>query len=212
MLELNEARYTVAGLSWRFELQASTHSVNAILGKSGSGKSTLMNLIAGFLQPQSGDILWCGKSLLELTPDRRPVTSLFQSHNLFPHLTVKQNVGLGLHPGLKLNSDEHRQLLQVLDRVGLPGQANKRPAELSGGERQRVALARCLLRQRPILILDEPFNALDTETRHGMIDLTLDVIKLYRPCVFMVTHDPRDADALGADIVEIRNNRLFRRN
>ncbi|MEE9321231.1 MAG: ATP-binding cassette domain-containing protein [Granulosicoccus sp.] len=212
MLELNELRYSVAGLSWYFEHQASTHSVNAILGKSGSGKSTLLNLIAGFLQPQSGDILWHGQSLLKLPPDQRPVTSLFQHHNLFPHLTVEQNVGLGLHPGLKLNPGERQKLLNVLDQVGLPDQSHKRPAELSGGEQQRVALARCLLRQRPILILDEPFSALDADTRRGMIELTLDVIEQYQPCVFMVTHDVRDADAMGADMLEIRENRLFHVN
>ena len=210
MLQLDKTAIAFANREWLFDLTLATHGVHALLGRSGSGKSTLLNLIAGFLQPNSGDILWQGQSLLPQEPSQRPVTSLFQQQNLFSHLTVRQNTGLGIHPGLKLSDAQIQSIQSVLSDVGLQGMEHKMPGMLSGGEQQRVALARCLLRRRPLLLLDEPFSALDATTRQEMIELTRLVIAAYKPCVIMVTHDEMDAAAMQASILRLHDGRLIR--
>ena len=203
MLELDEVRLALGGARFRFSLAVGADTVHVLLGRSGSGKSTLLNLVAGFSEPDAGDIRWCGRSLLGLPPAERPVNTLFQHHNLFAHLTVRQNVGLGLHPGLKLSAAERGRVVHALERVGLAGQEDKRPPALSGGERQRVALARCLLRRKPILLMDEPFGALDGATRQEMLALTREIVASYAPCTIVVTHDPDDADGLGAEVLRV---------
>jgi len=183
-----------------FNLSAAAGEVHAILGKSGSGKSTLLNLMGGFLDPISGDISWNGESIIDQTPEQRPITTLFQSHNLFDHLSVKQNIAIGVSPNLKLNPTAWESVEQVLNDVGLGGRGDGRTSELSGGEQQRVGLARCLLRKRPVLLLDEPFGALDETTRDEMLTLTQSVIETLNLCVVMVTHNPDDAVKLNANV------------
>ena len=210
-LDIDAARIVLGAREWLFDLHLEPHSVHALVGRSGSGKSTLLNLVAGFLEPESGALTWHGESLLGLPPARRPVTTLFQHDNLFEHLSVADNVGLGLDPGLRLDADRRRRIEDVLADVGLDGFGKRRPTKLSGGERQRVGLARCLLRERPILLLDEPFGALDAGTRADMLALTRTVVGRHRPCVLMVTHDPDDAPAIGAGVIELVDGRLVRR-
>lgn len=115
--------------------------IAAIVGPSGSGKSTLLNLIAGFEFPQSGRIFIGDKDVSELSPADRPVSMVFQENNLFAHLTVEQNVGLGRSPNLKLSAQDHTDIAEALSRVGLAGKEQRKPEALSGGERQRVAIA-----------------------------------------------------------------------
>ena len=208
MLELDDVRLALGAARLRFSLTLPGDSVSALLGRSGSGKSTLLNLVGGFVAPDGGDIRWRGESLLGLPPDRRPVNTLFQHHNLFSHLSVAQNVGLGLHPGLKLSQDERDRVADALERVGLGEHSGKRPPELSGGERQRVGLARCLLRRKPILLMDEPFGALDGTTRREMLTLTREVVGSYSPCTIVVTHDPDDAAALGAEVLRLEDGEV----
>lgn len=208
MLKLDGVIKTLGPRQWQFDATLETQGVYALLGRSGSGKSTLLNLIAGFMHPGAGDIAWQGQSLLALEPAQRPVTSLFQQQNLFNHLTVRQNIGLGIDPGLKLTDRQIHAIQSVLDDVGLAGQESKLPGALSGGEQQRVALARCLLRRRPLLLLDEPFSALDAQTRQDMTALLRRLIDTYKPCVIMVTHDEDDADAMQADILRLEEGRL----
>ena len=210
-LEIEAAHVVLGAREWRFDLHLATHSVHALVGRSGSGKSTLLNLIAGFVEPESGRLAWRGESLLGVPPSRRPVTTLFQHDNLFDHLSVADNVGLGLDPGLHLDAAGRAAVEAVLADVGLAGFGARRPAGLSGGERQRVGLARCLLRERPILLLDEPFGALDAGTRADALALTRSVIERYRPCTLMVTHDPDDAPAIGAGTIELVDGALVRR-
>ena len=210
MLEIDDVRLALGAARFRFDVALAADSVHAVLGRSGSGKSTLLNLIGGFVRPDAGEIRWRGESLLALAPDRRPVNTLFQHHNLFEHLTVADNVGLGLHPGLKLSAEQRRAVADALGRVGLGAHADKRPPALSGGERQRVALARALLRRRPILLMDEPFGALDETTRGEMIALVREVLADYRPCTLVVTHEPDDAAALGAGVIRVEDGALRR--
>ena len=142
----------------------------ALIGPSGGGKTTLLHAIAGFARPIAGTLVFDGYDLLPLGPER-PLTLLFQEHNLFPHLSAAQNVGIGISPNLRLNAAQTAAVAGALARVGLPGLGNRMPAELSGGQRQRVALARALVRDRPLMLLDEPFSALDPGLRRDMIGL-----------------------------------------
>lgn len=208
MLTLDQVALSLGQRHWLFDHRLETQGIYALLGRSGSGKSTLLNLIAGFQRPDSGGIAWNQQSLLGLEPAQRPVTSLFQANNLFTHLTVFQNIGLGIAADLKLNAQAKTAIGDVLAQVGLAGYEKKLPGALSGGEQQRVALARCLLRHKPILLLDEPFSALDATTRQEMIELLLDVIARLRPLVVMVTHDEDDASAMGASVLRIANGTL----
>ena len=208
MLTLHDLRYSVAEHHYRFELTLAVGETLAILGRSGSGKSTLLSLVAGFIQPDSGDIRWQNRSILALRPAERPVTSLFQQHNLFPHLTVSQNVGLGLDPGLKLDRAGWQSVDVVLTQVGLAHSGERFPDSLSGGEQQRVALARCLLRRHPVLLLDEPYSALDESTREEMLNLTRDVLNEHDLSALLVTHLPADADALSARVLYLFDGEL----
>lgn len=163
----------IAQDAWRLtaDLSVPPGSSTALIGPSGAGKSTLLDVVAGFLDPAAGRVSWQGRDLSGLAPAARPVTLLFQDHNLFPHMTVAENVGLGLRPNLRLGRDERDRVAGALAAVGLAGKEGRRPEALSGGERSRVALARALLRHRPLLLLDEPFAALGPALRAEMLDL-----------------------------------------
>lgn len=165
----------------------------AIIGPSGGGKSTLLLTIAGFVPLTTGRISWMGQDMTSLAPGDRPLSLLFQDQNLFPHLTVTQNLGLGLQPSLKLTADQHDQIDRALERVGLAGLGPRKPASLSGGQQGRAALARALLRARPMLLLDEPFAALGPALKAEMLDLVAEVAGVTGATVLMVTHDPNDA-------------------
>jgi len=212
VLSLHNVRLSYDDRHWDFTITLHTHGIYALMGRSGSGKSTFLNLIGGFVLPESGAIQWNEQSLLPLQPAQRPITTLFQRHNLFGHLPVWKNIALGIAPDLKLPKSTRQQISQVLRSVGLANFDNKKPAQLSGGEQQRVALARCLLRRKPVLLLDEPFSALDSTTRTEMITLLKELITQYKPCVIMITHDQSDADAMGASILDMKNDNVSLRN
>lgn len=173
----------------------------AVIGPSGAGKSTLLMAVAGFLSPLAGRILWQGQDLGPLAPGARPVSVLFQDQNLFPHLTLAQNLGLGLSPRLRLSAAEEMQVETALERVGLAGMGARRPAELSGGQAGRAALARALLRARPMLLLDEPFAALGPALKADMLALVAEIAAETAALVMMVTHDPADARAFADQVV-----------
>lgn len=165
----------------------------AVMGPSGAGKTTLLSLTAGYLTPTRGRIEWDGRDIGALPPGQRPVSILFQDQNLFPHLTAAQNVGLGLRPDLRLTAAQRAEVEDALAAVGLAGLGARRPAQLSGGQQGRVALARVLLRHRPILLLDEAFAALGPALKDEMLDLLSRIAEDSGATVLMVTHDPDDA-------------------
>jgi len=169
----------------------------AVIGPSGSGKSTLLSLIAGFIPPDSGRVTWNETDLTELEPGRRPISILFQDNNLFPHMSAFQNVAVGIHPSLRLISAEIDTVYGALDRVGLRKFSDRKPGELSGGQQSRVALARVLVRDRALLLLDEPFSALGPALKTEMLDLVGELVHDTGATLLMVTHDPRDAKRIS---------------
>jgi thiamine transport system ATP-binding protein len=177
----------------RFDLHVDAGECLAIIGPSGAGKSTLLSLIAGFERSESGTIRIAGEDVTRLHPAARPVTMLFQDHNLFAHLDVAANIGLGIHPGLRLTAADHARVDWALAEVGLEKFNRRLPAQLSGGERQRVALARSLVRNRPVLLLDEPFAALGPALRREMLDLVRALQRAQSLTVLLVSHQPEDA-------------------
>lgn len=193
MLQLDQVVIAQGDFTLRADLEVPANTITAIIGPSGAGKSTLLAAIAGFLQPTSGAISWDGQEITGVAPGQRPLSILFQDQNLFPHLTVAQNVGLGLLPSLRLTATQKDQVEQTLSRTGLGGLGARMPAQLSGGQQSRVALARVLLRARPILLLDEPFAALGPALKSEMLDLVARIATETGAAVLMVSHDPQDA-------------------
>jgi thiamine transport system ATP-binding protein len=143
----------------------------AVTGPSGGGKSTLLNIVAGFLEPDRGRVLWNGAPLTGVAPGKRDMSVLFQDNNLFPHMDISQNAGLGVRADLRLSAGEKTRVAEALERVGLAGLGARKPAALSGGQQSRAALARVLLRSRSLLLLDEPFAALGPALKAEMLEL-----------------------------------------
>ncbi|MGL4206901.1 MAG: thiamine ABC transporter ATP-binding protein [Aeromonadaceae bacterium] len=179
--------------NFTFTLTLQPGELLVVIGPSGAGKSTLLDLLAGFATPESGELTLDGVDLLALPPAKRPFTTLFQSHNLFEHLSVAQNIGLGVNPKLKLTPAQEQEVVEAASRLGLAELLARRPTELSGGQQQRVALARCLVRARPFLLLDEPFSALDPALRQEML---LEVQRVAHEAgigVLLISHHPEEA-------------------
>lgn len=192
-----------------FVLQVEQGERLAIIGESGAGKSTLLNLIAGFETPASGQILLNDCDHTQTQPAERPVSMLFQDNNLFPHLTVAQNIGLALAPSLSLNATQQQQVREIAEKMGIEPLLSRRADQLSGGQKQRVALARTLLRDKPILLLDEPFSALDPIRRHELQQFILDICIERNLTLLMVTHQLEETKNLFTRVVEIREGQVF---
>ncbi|MBB4567889.1 ATP-binding cassette domain-containing protein [Rhizobium leucaenae] len=188
---------------FRFDCELPRGRIIAITGPSGSGKSTFLNLLAGFETPDRGRIMLAGQEVTKLHPSERPVSLVFQDNNLFAHLDLFTNVGLGISPSLKLSADDRQRISQALARVGLPGFDKRMPGTLSGGERQRAAFARALVRDKPILLLDEPFAALDPGLRSGMAELLSALHRETGNTVLIVSHDPAEVRRLANHAVFI---------
>jgi len=205
---LENVRFSYGEAEMAFDMTAPAGTVVAIMGPSGSGKSTLLNLIAGFEAPSSGRVLIAGSDVTRLPPAERPVSMVFQENNLFAHLSVEKNVGLGISPSLRLSGGDRARIVDALARTGLVGKEKRLPRELSGGERQRVALARALVRDRPVLLLDEPFASLGPALRAEMLDLVAELHVERRPTVLLVSHHPEDARRIAERVVFIENGKV----
>lgn len=192
----------------RFDCEFAAGAITALVGPSGSGKSTLLNLVAGFEIAQEGHILFGGRDLSGEPPSQRPVSMIFQENNLFAHLKVLDNVGLGVSPSLRLTPGDRDEIEEALSSVGLAGFGDRLPAELSGGERQRVALARAMVRKRPVLALDEAFASLGPALRGGMLDLLAGIHRERGMTTIMVTHSPEDARRIASQVVFLDGGRI----
>ena len=172
----------------------------AVIGPSGAGKSTLLGAIGGYI-PSDGRIEVGGRDVSTAAPDKRGIAMLFQDGNLFPHLTLAQNVGLGLRPTLRLTRAEQAKVSDALDRVGLAAFEARKPGDVSGGQQSRAALARVLVQGKPLLLLDEPFAALGPALRAEMLDLTSEVAQDTGATVLMITHAPEDAERATDQVI-----------
>lgn len=210
MLVLDQLRYRHPGQTsdYEFSMTAAPGEITAVSGASGSGKSTLLDLIAGFLPTQSGMLTLDGRDLRPLEPEDRPVSILFQAETLFEHLAAAHNVALGL-PARTPVTERNRLVRQALADVGMAEIGPQRADTLSGGQKQRVGLARTLLRDRPVLLLDEPFSALDDETRGTTRDLVKALTERQGWITILVSHHADDVAALATRKYRIAEGRLL---
>ncbi len=185
-------------------------SLISIVGPSGAGKSSLLNALAGFIPLTSGVIKWNGSDFTKLDPGLRPLSILFQDYNLFSHLTVKDNIAIGLRPNLKLNDLETDLVNSVIEEVGLSKFKFIKPFQLSGGQRTRVSLARSIVRSKPILLLDEAFSGLGPALRSEMIKLIKDKSIKEGITLIMVSHHIKDAIELDQKVIFVNDGETMK--
>ena len=197
-----------SGEAFRFDFTLARGELLVLVGPSGAGKSTLLDLLGGFTQADTGSLCWQGQDLRALPPAERPFTTLFQSNNLFDHLTVQQNIGLGARANLRLNPEQWQSVRHAAARLGLEALLERLPPQLSGGQQQRVALARCLVRQRPFLLLDEPFSALDPALRHEMLREVHRLAHEQQIGVLLISHHPEEARGVADRIALLQDGTI----
>lgn len=199
-IELKQVAFGYGETRVSFNASFPAQSITAITGPSGSGKTTLLNLIAGFEYQESGTIHILGQDMHDLAPSLRPISFLFQEHNLFAHLSIRDNVALGVSPSLKIKPEGEAKILGGLARVGMADKLKRLPEQLSGGERQRAALARVLVQDRPVLLLDEPFASLGPGLRREMTELVAELQSERKMTVLIVTHHPSEMAAVAPNL------------
>ena len=191
------------------DLKISDGEYFVLLGPSGGGKTTLLRSIGGFIRPDSGSVVIKGKNVNNLPPDKRPTSMVFQGFALFPHMDVAQNIGYGL----KLQSIEKniidKKVNKMMDLVGLTGLHNRKPHELSGGQQQRVQLARALILENDVLLLDEPLSALDAQLRKDMCIELKRLQKTVGISFVHVTHNQEEAMSVADRIAIIADGKMI---
>ncbi len=181
----------------------------SLLGPSGCGKTTTLNLIGGFIEPEDGDILIQGQSMIGIPPYRRPVNTVFQSYALFPHMTVAANIDFGLRMRGVPGGERIRRIDEMLDLISMPGFGGRRPSQLSGGQQQRIALARALVNNPAVLLLDEPLGALDLKLRKQMRIELARIQREVKITFVYVTHDQEEAMTMSDRIAVMNHGRLI---
>jgi len=179
-----------------------------MLGPTGSGKTTLLEIIAGFTRPDNGKIIFNGVDITDVPPEKRRVGLLYQDYQLFPHMNVRKNISYGLK---MMGMDKNRideMVNSIAGKFGIKHLLDRNVYNLSGGEKQRVALARALIIEPDILLLDEPFSALDEETKQSLMDETRSLIKEIKSLVIFVMHDQEDAYVMGENFAIIFNGKI----
>lgn len=189
-------------------LEVSEGEIVTLLGPSGCGKTTLLRCIAGFWATDGGQIMIDGQDMDPVPVNRRPVGVVFQSYALFPHLTVEQNVGYALRMRGMARDEARQQVAQALETVSLTSFESRYPAQLSGGQQQRVAIARVLVMEPRVLLLDEPFNALDAKLRGSMQVELRQLIKTLGLTSIFVTHDQEEALTMSDRIAVMNKGRI----
>ena len=200
MLKINHLELKLGEQTWQHHLQVEAGELVVIMGGSGSGKSTLLNAVAGFLPVVSGSILINGQAIQNLPPEERPVSYLFQQQNFFEHLSIEQNLKLGFNKG-KPSPEEWQQVLAACELLEVTPLLKRLPSKLSGGQQQRLALIRSVLRPMPVVLLDEPFSALDDDLRQVAGQWLQAEIKNTDRVALLVTHRQADADALADQLL-----------
>lgn len=188
MLELNNVSTRLGGQDFHWQSRLAEGELMAVVGASGLGKSTLLNVLMGLTPPTQGDIRWRGRSVVDLAVHERPFGILFQSHNLFEHLSLRLNLALGLSRTGRLNEEQRHRVETAARRFELHTLLDRTPDRLSGGQQQRAALARVFLQRKPVLLLDEPFSSLDPALRQEGLDWVSDMQSELGCSVLLVTH------------------------
>lgn len=207
MLTFENAVFQKDDFTLKAHFSVAENKVTAVIGPSGTGKSTLLHGIAGFVAQTEGSLLFDHTDISKQIPAKRPVSLLFQDNNLFPHLSVLQNVALALSSKKRPPKTVVDQVEHMLQQVGLEGMSARKPSEISGGQQSRVALARALLQNRPLLLLDEPFSALGPALKEEMLDLSVSLAN--HRTVIMVTHDPADANHVADEVIGVAKGQAF---
>ena len=210
MIKIHDLKYKYHDELFHFDFNVDNGSVVAILGASGAGKSTLLSLLAGFIEPMSGDFIVNNDSIVNLVPFKRPLSMLFQEHNLFSHLSVFDNIALGLNTKLKLTEIQKEKVNEISLQVEVDALLERLPTQLSGGQKQRVALARSFVQNKPLLLLDEPFSALDPVLRKNMLKKVSFLAENDNRTVLMVTHHLSDAINVASHFVFIETGKGLR--
>ncbi|MGI9393239.1 MAG: thiamine ABC transporter ATP-binding protein [Boseongicola sp.] len=206
MLKIEGLRYHRDGFNLAADFSLAKGARAAIIGPSGGGKSTLLSLIAGFEQPDDGSVHWDGQYLGSIEPGKRPVAVLFQDNNLFPHLDLLTNVALGASPRARPNQVALDRARDALSQVGLEEFEERKPGALSGGQQSRAALARILLTERPLVLMDEPFAALGPAMRMEMQELVVRLLP--EATLLMVSHDPGDAKRFATQVLFVNSGKV----
>ena len=203
MLKIDKLTCSFGSFDTNFNLKILTSGIVGVIGRSGSGKSTLLNLIAGFIEPQSGQIIYNASNLNDLEPSQRDLSILFQNFNNFDHLSIFENIILGIDPQMRKTTDNLRIVKDILKKLSINLDMETKLNLLSGGEQQRVSIARCLIRKKSLLLLDEPFNSLDPGLRNN----------LYKDVVSMAKKTPNQLTLISSHLIEelkkITNSFIF---
>lgn len=210
MLQVKNLFVDLGGFRLTADFEIERGSLISIVGPSGAGKSTILNALAGFIPLTSGVIKWNGSDITKLDPGLRPLSILFQDYNLFSHLTVKDNIAIGLRPNLKLDDLETEMVNSVIEEVGLSKFKFIKPFQLSGGQRTRVSLARSIVRSKPILLLDEAFSGLGPALRSEMIKLIKDKSLKEGITLIMVSHHIKDAIELDQKVIFVNDGETMK--
>ena len=192
MLILDKLTCSFGSFDTNFNLEICKTGIVGVVGRSGSGKSTLLNLIAGFIEPQSGKIIYKNSKLNGLDPSQRDLSILFQNFNNFDHLSIFQNIILGIDPQMRKTSHNLKIVKDILKKLSIKIHMDTQLNLLSGGEQQRVSIARCLIRKKSLLLLDEPFNSLDPSLRNN----------LYKDVVSMTKKTPNQLTLISSHLIE----------
>lgn len=202
MLELDQLVLRRGDLTWHHHFNLSPGRCTAVMGPSGSGKTTLLEALGGFVPAEEGEIRLDGERLNDLPAERRPVSTLFQAHNLFEHIGVTDNLRLGFPNGQPL-ANEWQSVGEACRALGVSELLDRMPGELSGGQRQRIALIRTVLRPQPVILLDEPFSALDADNRELAGNWFVDVVRRTGKMALFVTHLKDDADRWADETIKL---------
>ncbi|NRP16769.1 ATP-binding cassette domain-containing protein [Marinobacterium sp. xm-a-152] len=198
-LQINNLIVSYPDWEYCYDLLVPDQSRVALLGQSGIGKTTLLLAIAGFAPIKSGEVRFNDQVITDQPPEERPVAMLFQEDNLFEHLTIQQNLRLGLDK----HQNPDKRIQEAMQELDLLCYLNKMPNQLSGGQRQRIGIIRTLLRPEPIIVLDEPLTGLDSETKEKVLDWIDRQLTEQQKMLIMVTHQRSEAERLGCEIKSV---------
>ena len=210
MIKLENISIKLDNFRTKFTVEINKGEWVGIIGQSGAGKSTFLNLIAGFAQPEVGSLLINNTEMRNLSASKRSISSLFQDNNLFPHLSVYQNIAIAIKPNLKLHENEKGEIFEIIEYLNLSSKMHSSIGTLSGGERQRVALGRVMSSDKKILLLDEPFSQLDPNLRIEMLELIKKIREKKKITIIMAIHTPAEAIDFVSRFLLIKEGEVLR--